>query len=125
MHSCEVLRGEDLLAYDSAAAENEVYHARGHSGLLVDLHQVVVRENGGGRGLPYHGVAHQHGGHREVGGNGCEVERGQGEDESLERTVLHAIDLVRAALGLDAVDLGGKCCIVAQEIVSHAESISA
>ena len=110
MHAGQVLGREYLLADDGAAAGDEVHDSCRYAGLLVYLHQIVVGENGCGGRLPYHGVAHQGGRHREVR---C---RGQREDEALEGTVFHAVDLVGAALGLDAVDLGGKSGVVAQEV---------
>ena len=116
MHAGQVLGREYLLADDGTAAGNEVHHACGYACLLVDLHQIVVGEDGCGGRLPYHGVAHQDGRHREVRCDGGEVERGQREDEALEGTVFHAVDLVGTALGLDAVDFGSKSGVVAQEV---------
>ena len=116
MHAGQVLRCEDLLADYGTLSRNEIHHAVGEACFLVDLHQVVVREDGRGGRFPHGHVAHQHRRHIEVRCDGGEVERRQREDEAFERAVLHRIDLALRALGLEAVDLGGKVRIVAQEV---------
>ena len=121
--SCQVLRCEDLLADDRTLSGDEVDYAVGEAGFLVDLHQIVVGKDSCGRRLPYGDVTHQHGRHIEVGSDGGEVERGEGEYESLEGAVLDGIDLSLGALGLEGIDLRSKVRVVAQEVDKLAYSV--
>lgn len=66
-----------------------------------DLVEEVVGGDGGVRRLPDDNVAHERRRAREVGGNGCEVEGGDGVDEALERPVLDTVpDARRVVDGL-------------------------
>ena len=112
----EVARLRGHLADEGAAAGQEVDDAVGQSGLAVELHQVVVGEQGRGRRFPDGHVAHQHGRHAEVGGDAGEVKRRDGQDEALERTILRVVELHGAVLGLHRVDLRGVVDVVAEEV---------
>ena len=83
--------GERRVADRAARAGDEVDHARRQPGRLEELQQEVGAVGGGRGRLPDDGVPHQRGGGREVAGDRGEVERRDGEDETLERAVLHPV----------------------------------
>ena len=112
----EVLVGEGHLADEGAAAGEEVDHTVGQTGLLVDFHQEVVGEHGGGGGLPDADIAHEHGAEAEVAGDGGEVEGGDGEDEAFHGTIGHIVERALVAAGLVAINLAGIVGVVAQEV---------
>ncbi len=116
MDSGEILGSEDDLTDGGSAARDEVDDSGRHTGLFVNFHQIVVREYGGGGGLPDYGIAHQGGRHAQVRSDGGEIERGEGEYESFEGTVFHTVDLSGGVLGLESVDLRGIGHVIAQEV---------
>ena len=120
----EVLVGESHLADEGTAAGEEVDHTVGKTGLLVDFHQQVVGKHGGGRGLPDADIAHQHGAHAEVGGDGGEVEGGDGEHETLQGTVDAIVQRALVAARLVAVNLAGVVGIVAKEVAEFASAVN-
>ena len=97
-------------------ARHEVDDTRRQAGRLEQLQHVVRAQHGGGRRLPYHGVAHQRGGAGQVAADGGEVERRDGVHEPLERAVLHLVPHGVAAVGLLGHQLLGKRDVEAPEI---------
>ena len=112
----EMLRLGGHLADERTATGQEVHHAVGQSGLLVELHQVVVREQGRRRGLPQRHVAHQNGRHAEVRGNRREVERRHGEHEAFQGAILGVVNLSHAVFRLHGVDFRCIVHVVAEEV---------
>ncbi len=74
-----------------ARAVDEVDDPVGEPGLLEDPHRVVRGQHRGRGRLPENGVAHERGRAGEVAADRREVERRDGEDEALERPVLHPV----------------------------------
>ena len=72
-------------------ARHEVDHAGREPGGLEQLQEPPPRVDGGGGGLPQHGVAHQRRRGGQVRGDRGEVERRHREHEPLQRPVLDAI----------------------------------
>ena len=107
--------GRDL-ADEGAAAREEVDDAVRKARFLVQLHQVVVRQSGGGGRLPEGDIAHQDRRHAQVGGDGGEVERGHRQDEAFQRTVLGVVDVHGPVLGLHRIDLRRVVHVVAEEV---------
>ena len=89
----EMLRLRGHLADEGTAARQEVHHAIGQASLLVELHEVVVGEQGSGGGLPQRHITHQDRRHAEVRGDGREVERRHGQHKALQRTILRVVQL--------------------------------
>ena len=91
VHAGEIRARERGVADRGAGAVDEVDHARREARLLEELHQEVRRVGRGACGLPDDCVAHQRGARGEVRADRGEVERRDGEDEALERPVLHPV----------------------------------
>ena len=104
MDAREMLAGEGEVADRRARPVDEVDHAGGQARFLEQLHQEVRRVRRRAGRLPEDGVAHERGARREVGADRGEVERRDGEDEALERAVLHAVPHALARDGLLLVD---------------------
>ena len=119
----EVLVGEGHLADERAAAGQEVDDAVGQAGLLVYLHQDVVREQRGGAGFPQAHVAHQRRREAEVAGDGGEVERRDSEHEALHGAIVDIVQLTLGAAGLVAVYLAGVVGVVSQEVNQFAGGV--
>ena len=66
MNASEILRLGSHLANQGTAARQEVHYAVRQSGFLVELHEIVVRKQGGGGRLPQCHVTHQDRRHAEV-----------------------------------------------------------
>ena len=98
------------------AAADEVDHAWRQAGLDEDLQQEVRDEQGLRRRLEHHGVAHEHGRGRQVGGDRREVEGADREDESLERPVLETVPGRRVVVRLLAEELVREVGVVAPEV---------
>ena len=109
-----ILQGD--LADHGAPARDEVDDAVGQARFLEELHEVVVRQDRGGGGLPDHGVAHDGGRRGEVGADGREVEGRHGEDEAFERPVVHAVPHVGIRDGLLPVDVLHELRVEAEEV---------
>ena len=124
VNTCEVLVGESHLADEGPAAGQEIHHAVGQTGFLVNLHQQVVAQHSRGRGLPDADVPHQHGTHAEVRGNRCEVERRDGEHKALHGAIGHIVQRALVAAGLVAVNLAGIVGVVAQEVDQLAGTVN-
>ncbi len=107
---------QDDPAHERAAPRDEVDDAVREAGLLVDLHQVVVGEDGGGGRLPDDGVAHEGGRRGQVGGDGREVEGRDREDEAFQGPVVHPVPGVGGGKGLVRVDLLHELHVVAEEV---------
>ena len=112
----EVLALGAYLADEGTAARQEVHDAVGQAGFLVELHQVVVREQRRRRRLPHGHVTHQHGRHAQVRGDAREVERCHGQHETFQRTVLRVVDIACAVLRLHGIDLRSVVDVVAEEV---------
>ena len=74
-----------------AVTGHHVDDARGHAGLLQQLHRQLGGHLLGGRRLPHDRVAHQRRRGRQVAGDRGEVERRDRVDEALERAVVGAV----------------------------------
>src|SRR6185437_2793749 len=61
MDAREVAVADELRGNRRGIARHEIDDARGKARCLEDLHDVVRRQHGGARGLPYDGVAHERG----------------------------------------------------------------
>ncbi len=100
----EIGAGERRIADCGARPVDEVDHARGKPGRLVQLHQEVRAVGGRRGGLPDDRVSHQRSRCGEVAGDRGEVEGRDGEHEPLERPVLDPVPDARRRLGLLLVD---------------------
>jgi hypothetical protein len=99
-----------------ARAVDEVDHSGREAGLLEQPHQEVRRVSRGRGRLPEDGVAHQRGAAGQVGGDRREVEGGHGEDETLERPVLHPVPRSGRRARLLVVDPQHELDVEAQEV---------
>ena len=112
----EVLVLQGHAADHAALARQEVDDASGKAGFHEDAHVGVVRQQGSRRGLPDGGVTHQGGGHVQIGGDGGEVERRDGEHEAFQRAVFGTVQLVVGRSGLLGVELAGVVVVVAEKV---------
>ena len=70
---------------------DEVDDAVGETGFLQEPHVVVGGERGGRGRFPDDGAAHERRRRGEISADAGEVERTDGQDEALERTVLQTV----------------------------------
>ena len=111
------------LAHQAPLAGDEVHHAIGQARLAEYLHYEIIGVEGGGRRLPYRRIAHQHGRHVEVGSDGRKVERREGEHETLQGPVFHAVDDSFFRTGLVGIDISREEVVEAQEIHQFARGV--
>ena len=77
----------------------------GQAGFEQDAHEIVGAQDGRAGGLPDDGVPHHGRRRRQVAADRREVERGDGQDETVERPVLELVPIpLRADLGLAGID---------------------
>ena len=116
MHAGEVGARECRVADLGAGAVDEVDHARRQAGFLEELHQEVRGVRRRRRWLPDDRVAHQRRARREVPADRREVERRDGEDEALERPVLHPVPGPGRGVRLLVVDAQHELHVEAEEV---------
>ena len=95
---------------------DQVDHAVRQPGLLEEAHQVVRGEHCRAGRLPHDRVAHQRRRARQVRRDRREVERRHGEDEALERPVLHAVPDARRRDRLLRVDPGHELDVETEKV---------
>jgi hypothetical protein len=126
VNSGEVGTGEHRIADRRPAAVDEVDDAVRQPCLLEEAHRVGGGERGRRCRLPDDRVPHQRGRAGQVPTDRREVERAHGEDEALERPVLHAVPDAGGGAGLLGIDPGDVVDVEAEEIDQlAAASISA
>ena len=100
----QVRARHDWVADLTSGPGDEVDDAGWEAGGLHELHQIPADENSRRRGFPQHGVPHQGRRGWQIAGNGGEVERCDGKDESFEGAVLDLVPVAEHGLGLLLVD---------------------
>ncbi len=95
---------------------DQVDHSGRQPGRFEQAHRVVRGQLLGRRRLPHHHVAEQGRSGRQVAGDRGEVERGDGQHESLERAVLHPVPAAGRRFRLLAEDLPGVVDVVPPEV---------
>ena len=123
MESSQILAGRDHLTDHTTLTRDEVDNAIRQTCLLEHLHQEVVGVQSRRRGFPDSNVTHHSGCHVQVRGDRGEVERCQGEDEALQRTILHAVQDTRIRIGLIGIDLAGIEGAETQEVDQFARCV--
>ena len=116
MNACEVFAREGGVADRRARAVDEVDHARRQARFDQELHQEVRGVGGGSGRLPDDRVPHQRRARRQVRADRGEVERRDGEDEALERPVLHPVPHALARDRLLLVDPRHELDVEAVEV---------
>ena len=108
--------GERCVADRRAGAVDEVDDAVGQARLLEQAHHVVGGERGRRGRLPEDGVSHQGRRRGQVAADRREVERRHGEDEALERAVLHPVPGAWRRVRLFLVDARHELDVEAPEV---------
>ncbi len=123
MEPGEGLVGKGQPPREGAWGGDEVDHAIRQPGFPVDVHQHVVGQDGGARGFPDHRIAHDGWSRGEVGGDGREVEGGDGQHEAFQGSVVHPVPGVVVAGRLVGVDLFHEFDVVAEEVRRFAGTV--
>ena len=114
---------KDEITHECTVGINQVNYSVGKARFAKDFHDYPCRIDLRIGRLPQCHVAHQSGRRGKVSGNCREVERRNGQDESLQRTVLHAVPNSGRALRLLGVDFDHELHVKAQKIGEFAGRI--